>query len=329
MRYLFFIVCIGCFAPFLKGQEVDTVYLDDITVSVPAFQRFSAGSNFKNIAIEPYKSQLEDVLAGEGSVYFKTYGNRQLSTISFRGTSSSQTNVLWHGIPANYPTLGQLDFSQWPVWMIESIGIQPGSAGALYGSGSIGGTILLDSEIDPGKDGNRVDLRMEAGSFGYLFTGIKAGYKSGKWSGRTSLFRSYIENDFSYDLNGKEVRQKNASVLDYGFQQQAVYRAGDHKISFDGMITQNDREIQPSKFSPDREDRLKTENIRLALEHTWETDKSSLTNTLAYLQNDQLYNESDRTKSDQYSFLTSYWLEWNDRISFRTGLNINKFTAAS
>src|SRR5690606_22633790 len=92
-----------------NGQE-DTVYLEEISVTGEPFQRFSTGSAYLEVSLAA-SATLEEALTGENSVYFKTYGNHQLSSISFRGTSASQTNVLWHGVPANYPTLGQMDFS--------------------------------------------------------------------------------------------------------------------------------------------------------------------------------------------------------------------------
>ncbi|WP_421890854.1 TonB-dependent receptor [Marinoscillum sp.] len=325
---IFIYVLTGTISLWAMAQE-DTLYLEELPVYGDSFQRFTTGTGYRSISLTNSSSSLEEALSEENSIYFKSYGNQQLSSISFRGTSASQTSVLWHGIPANYPTLGQMDFSQWPAWLMGRVALQPGSGGALYGPGAIGGTVLIDSELKLA-DGTLVEAKSSVGSFGYLFTGIKSTYGQGQWRGATKIFRSFLENDFPYEYAGKQVRQKNASVLNYGVQQQLSYRVrSNQELTLDAQYTRNDREVQPSKVSPNLEDELKTGNVRLAGGYQLELPKGSLTSTLAFLQNDQEYNQNDRTISNQYSALVAYWGELSEVLSVRLGGNANFFTATS
>jgi len=321
-------VLTGTISLWAMAQE-DTVYLEELPVVGDSFQRFTTGTGYRSIALTNSSSSLEEALSDENSIYFKSYGNQQLSSISFRGTSASQTSVLWHGIPANYPTLGQMDFSQWPAWLMERVAIQPGSGGALYGGGAIGGTVLIDSEMNL-TESPLLEGKMSVGSFGHLFTGIRSAYSQGQWRGATKIFRSFLQNDFPYEYAGKQVRQKNASVLNYGVQQQLSYEVSpNQKVSLDAQYTRNDREVQPSKVSPNLKDELQTGNVRLAAGYQLELPKGSLTSTLAFLQNDQQYNQDDRTVSNQYSALVAYWGELSEVLAVRLGGNTNFFTARS
>ncbi len=308
------------------AQE-DTVQLEAITVSALQFERFTTGSQLQPINFD-VSSSLEKALSQQSSIYFKSYGNGQLATVAFRGTSASQTNVLWHGIPANYPTLGQMDFSQWPAWMMDELQLSPGANSSLYGSGAIGGSVLVDSDIAHKSKG--ASLLVGVGSFGEFKTGIKATYGEGRFKANTNLYRSYLQNDFRYEYNGETLRQNNASSLIKGIKQQFTYSTL-HGTSFfaDFQYTVNDREIQPTKSAPTSQDQLLTNNTRLAVGANQEWSKSSLNVTLAWLKNDQVYNETDQTTGNQYSSLISYWYQLNDQLEFRVGGNTNLFTASS
>ena len=197
-------------------SQEDTVQLDEVTVSALQFERFTTGDQLATISLDETLPSLDQALSQQSSIYFKSYGNGQLASISFRGTSASQTNVLWHGISANYPTLGQMDFSQWPTWMMDELQLSMGANSSLYGNGAIGGTVLIDSDISHQPKG--ASLLLGGGSFGEFKTGIKATYGKGRVKAHTNLYRSFLQNDFKYEYNGETLRQNNASSLIYGLK---------------------------------------------------------------------------------------------------------------
>ncbi len=315
---------------FLFAQEADTVLLEEVTISGEVFQRFSNGTTHQKLSINPAANTLEQALSGHNSIHFRSYGNQQLSSITFRGSSAAQTNVLWHGVPANYATLGQMDFSQWPTWFIDELALEAGSSGALYGSGSIGGTVLVDSEV-PGLH-KGFTLKTGIGSFGNQFYGIRGAYKFGNWSGQTKVFYSHLENDFPYFINGEKFRQPNAAVENWGIQQQFSYRLRNHSWHLDAQLSVNDREIQPPKFSSSTDDLwtdLWTGNARLSLTHQVEQPQSSLTTTVAYIGSISYFDRFDLTYYNQYSMVSTYLKELSDHFAFRIGGNVNMYTAHS
>ena len=82
----------------------------------------------------------------ESPIFIKSYGLGSLATTSFRGGSASHTAILWNGFNLGSPMNGQLDLSLVPVSLANNVSIQYGGAGALWGSGAVGGAILLNSE---------------------------------------------------------------------------------------------------------------------------------------------------------------------------------------
>ena len=63
----------------------------------------------ENIALS-----MADALTFNTPVFVKQYGRATLSTVSFRGTGPSHTQVTWNGMRINNPMLGMTDFSMIP-----------------------------------------------------------------------------------------------------------------------------------------------------------------------------------------------------------------------
>ena len=77
----------------------------------------------ENIALS-----MADVLTFNSSVFVKSYGRATLSTVSFRGTSPSHTQVTWNGMQINSPMMGMTDFSTIPSFFIDKAELMHGSS---------------------------------------------------------------------------------------------------------------------------------------------------------------------------------------------------------
>ena len=106
---------------------------------------------------------LSDLLIQHSPVFIKTYGPGGVSTASFRGTTASHTLVLWNGFQLNAPTLGQVDFSTIPVFLVDDVSLNWGS-GTSSNSGGLGGSVNIDNNIHFG-DGIHLDIKRTFGSF--------------------------------------------------------------------------------------------------------------------------------------------------------------------
>ena len=65
-----------------------------------------------------------------------------LSSISFRGTGASHTAVLWNGINVNQPTIGQSDFSLFPVLAFNKVKVVYGSSSSKFGADVPSGSMV-------------------------------------------------------------------------------------------------------------------------------------------------------------------------------------------
>lgn len=83
-------------------------------------------------------SQMADALKFGTSIYVKEYGRATLSTVSFRGTSPSHTQVTWNGMKINSPMLGMVDFSMIPSYFIDDASLLHGTSSVNITGGGFG-----------------------------------------------------------------------------------------------------------------------------------------------------------------------------------------------
>ena len=119
MTRLAFLIAITAYANSAFAQVGDTTYLQEVRVYGIPVTAYATGSKVEKLSNESEVMTVSDKLINETAFYLKTYGNNQLSTISLRGTTASQTAVLWNGININSPTLGQTDFSLLPFFLFD------------------------------------------------------------------------------------------------------------------------------------------------------------------------------------------------------------------
>ncbi|MBR2976124.1 MAG: Plug domain-containing protein, partial [Alistipes sp.] len=88
---------------------------------------------------------MADVLALNTSIFVKSYGRATLSTISFRGTSPSHTQVTWNGMRINNPMLGMTDFSMIPSHFVDNATLLHGTSSVQSSGGGLGGAVQLST----------------------------------------------------------------------------------------------------------------------------------------------------------------------------------------
>lgn len=114
-----------CDAQHAKRDTINEVVVTDKKVVAPP-----ASSQQIQSSISQYYQQasLQHLLQLHTNVFVKNYGIGSLSTISIRGSSAAQTQVLWHGVNINNAMTGLSDFSAIPVSFFDKISIDYGSA---------------------------------------------------------------------------------------------------------------------------------------------------------------------------------------------------------
>ncbi|MFN8323190.1 MAG: TonB-dependent receptor plug domain-containing protein [Chitinophagales bacterium] len=260
--YLFFIFYLCS-----NGQKADSV------LSLPAVvKEVSAGTFTRFTPLVSYKyllaRNLNDVLRENSSMYFKNYGNGQLSSISIRGTSAAQTDILWNGVKLNSPALGQADVSLFNTGMSDFLELSGVSR-----LGNVGGCIQLqnESKVDSGFSMN---ASFTYGSYQLFRTFAKVRYGTGAVSGVSRISYMRCHNDYRYINTFKEghplEKLDNARVSMLNFMQQLNARVnGYNTIHFNLWISDAQRQIPPIISKPGSKESQDDYSLRAAL--TWKT----------------------------------------------------------
>ncbi len=309
--YKHYFVCIFLVVAFLfSGAEKllaqkDTILLAPATITGFAPERFMGGLKVQKIdstTMNQYRFQnLADVLAYNTSLVFKNYGPGQLSTVSFRGTSASHTAVLWNGLNINSPTLGQSDFSTIPVAGFDQLSVQYGSSASIVGTDAVGGSILLESTMQP--MGFRASIGRQQESFNNSQTQAVIQYgtalnKNWDISGKTAVYYGSMKNRFP-DSTRRDAPLLPSQSFQKGLVQDIFLKTkNSHEISAHVWLTSNQLTLNPRNIRG--REHTQTEAYRNTLRYQWKDFSirtSWVQDILDYAVGDLI--EVDRAKTDK------------------------------
>lgn len=310
-----------------QEDTLKSIMLEEVEIIGQIPEAFLAGSKVQtlnNQLLRQYStSNLTDLIQNESAVYIKTYGNGQLGSVAFRGTSASHTALLWQGININSPTLGQSDLGTLPVFASDQVRLQFGAASALYGSDAVGGSILLEENLP--QSPFSLEAYTETGSFGRYAGGTQVAYQSGKFSGKTKLYYFELKNDFSYqDSRSQTQTQNNAEVQNYGFLQQLNYQfSAQNQLSINAWYSHNNRQIQPVEGNTQAKERLFDQNLRIVADYSLRKSWGNLNIKGAYIEDEQIYqsNGESQVNAQKYVGVVEYEHHLGDKIHLRAGTN--------
>ena len=192
---LFVLVC-----QFISAQNDSINNLKEVVVSDANLKKYSSSQSVLKLndsIINKNEGLLTDLLNFNSTLYFKEYGRGMLSTVSFRGTTSSQTAVIWNGININSQMNGSTDFNTISGSDYNSISVKAGGGSILYGSGAIGGTVHLNNDLG---FYNRFEnnLKLDYGSFNTIGINYKSNIATEKWSAQIGFSKNSSTNDYKY-----------------------------------------------------------------------------------------------------------------------------------
>lgn len=153
----------------------------------------------ENIALS-----MADVLTFNSSIFVKQYGRATLSTVAFRGTSPSHTQVTWNGMRINSPMLGMTDFSMIPSYFIDDASLLHGTSSVNETGGGLGGAVKLATK-PADADGFGLQYVQGVGSFKTFDEFLRLTYGDRHWQVSTRAVCSYSANDFKYRNYNKKM----------------------------------------------------------------------------------------------------------------------------
>ena len=163
----------------------------------------------ENIALS-----MADILTFNSSIFVKSYGRATLSTVSFRGTSPSHTQVTWNGMRINNPMLGMTDFSMIPSYFIDDASLLHGTSSVNETGGGLGGSVKLSTQPAEA-DGFGLQYVQGIGSFKTFDEFLRFTYGDNHWQSSTRVVYSSSPNDYSYRNNDKKenIYDENMNII--------------------------------------------------------------------------------------------------------------------
>jgi vitamin B12 transporter len=199
----------------LKEVRVKATLIKDTTIDKrAAFGSGQATPQIASLYKDLYESQsLANLLSQQTAVFVKSYGVNSLATLSLRGASAAQSAVLWNGVPIMNPAMGVADLSILQTGLFSDISLRYGGSAALYGSGNVGGALLLDNPYPDFTVKKSIAATFGMGSFNARNTGLNALWQNQKWCIHLNGFYQSEKNDIPYkDANGNDQRLANAQL---------------------------------------------------------------------------------------------------------------------
>ncbi len=198
--------------------------------------------------VTPSKN-LNDLLRENTGFYIKSYGNGQLTSLSYRGTAAAQNDVLWNGIKLNSPSLGQVDVSLFNLGLADELRLTGNSE-----TGNVGSSlnILNQNKVDSSVF---IQAHFTYGSFNTISTYAQAKFGNGKVMGTTRVGYFHSDNDFSFvnifKAGSPVEKQTNGKVSMLHFMQQFAAQLNlHHSIFFNVWISDAQRQIPPVMSKP-------------------------------------------------------------------------------
>lgn len=301
---------------FAPVEPVDTVH-----VRVNKTRFASLGKRVR--ALE--SKTLRDAFAESGQ-FLKSYGISGSSTISKRGADATQTQVLWNGIPINHPMLGMMDFNGIVGFGMDDIQVIEGGNAALYGSGSVGGTVLMNNQI---RYSSGLSLKSKY-SYNSLFNSQFGTELS--WGGKHvyASLTSYTRNEqnrfhYSDPWSSDKKIAKNVQLEQDGTRMVAGGQWGSHSIKWIGEYTRTERGLGfiGSQLLGSQYDK----SIRSVLEHKARLKKGVLVSRLGWVDDEIVYCPNafvfDTSMGSMVFLQTELYKNWRNG-EFTLGLDIQR-----
>lgn len=301
---------------FASGQALhqDSVrIIEEVIVTSNRLIRFSTGNKIEEIdsatLAQNNNNTLADLLSNNTQVFIKSYGIAGLSTPSFRGTNASQTAILWNGFNLSSPMNGGQDLALLPANFANNIKLQFGGAGALWGSGAIGGTIHL-TNIPEFNKGLSIGTSLSLGSFEDQQGNLEIGISKNKFSSSIKVFHHQAKNNFTFLNNtklGKPIETlKNSAFNQTGFLQENYFKVYKNQfLNFRIWYQENARELPASMTVALSKSTQTDKAFRSTLEWQRLKEKTAYFIRAAYFEeqleyNDPLINLSSKSKSQTF-----------------------------
>ncbi len=310
-------ICIGLFwIGILSAQEsIDTsLLLSEVLVDAWSIPEDSLDTDDPDI---------KDWLKQNTSIFLKDFGPGQLSSLSIRGASASQSGVYWSGVDIRNPMLGQIDMTQLAMAGRSSVRLL--SSGLYDHDIHLGGVLDLKTIWQPGSPG--MELAMKHYNYGFFVGSIAYQTNTSEFKTNTGLMILDASNQYAYRDYRRHIQtQTHAAQSAWSFHHAAERFLSDaSSLRVNIWLRGQDSQIAGPKSGTRSMAGQSDNNYRLAL--SYQSDNTLLRrSTFAILHDRFYYRDSsivlfDRSNSTVFDLRNrfNFWDAW---ASWDVGLDI-------
>jgi vitamin B12 transporter len=300
---------------FLLAQNDTITHLQEVVISDTQLRDFSTAQSVLKLndsVINKSGSSLTSLLQYNSVIYFKENGLGMVSSPSFRGTTASQTAVIWNGININSQLNGQTDFNTLNTRNFGAVSVRAGGGSVMYGSSAIGGSIHLTNDLAFGKSFVST-LRTDYGSYNTF--GLNYNLKAGteKLSADINISRNTSDNDYTYP--GTDLKNENGQYRNTSINAAIGYKLDDKNIlRFYSYAFNGERHFSGTLAAPSRS-KYRDINTRNLVEWTGIYNRFTSRLKAAYLYEKYKYFENHENESftfgDVRTFIARYDLTYD------------------
>lgn len=321
LRLITFFMGFIVFCASIYAQQ-DTLSLSEITITEKVLKDFSTHQNVKVISSQIKNAipiGLTQILQTESAISFRENGKGMVASPAFRGTTASQTAVIWNGIQINSTLLGQVDFNLLNASDFQDIVVKSGGSSALFGTNAIGGSIHLNSKLNFNQTFNQ-NINVLGGSFDTYHVNHQM-----KIGGKNTAFQSsvsYNQSQNDYPYIGFDNKNENGQFQNLSTNLSFVQQLSDKlKLNYYAYLFNGFRHFSGTLASIGR-NKYKNLDSRQLIDLSYQTSKGKIwQNKLAFLTENFQYFEDyqyDRTShgdAKTFLFRQEFFNPINDKIT--------------
>jgi outer membrane cobalamin receptor len=262
------------------------------------------------------------------SINIKNYGPSSSSTLSVRGSSANQTQLLWHNLNINQSWQSLSDLSLIPSGFFEGIQLSSSSLVGLVAGIPPGASLLLQPKtiksdttfLEIGYTVGSFDLHKVLGTFGFSRKG---------WNSLTSIQYFQAQNDFpytnSYKKNNPIEKLSHAANQHLSILHESKFLLDSiNRLDFGFWLVKNYRELPPTMLMSSSVALQKDLSYRSFLGWNFQKKKWKGINQIAYFSDKLIYQDSiaqlDETSLSQNAqFLCSWQVQIHPNIGLQFG----------
>ncbi|MDV7187541.1 TonB-dependent receptor [Lutibacter sp. TH_r2] len=320
---LFLIVSIQIF-----GQLDSVQQLEVVNLSGAKLKKYSKGYKVLTLSdsiIIKNTESFTNLLRFNSPIYLKEYGAGGTSSASFRGTSASNTAVVWNGININSLNNGQTGFNSLSVNLTDNIDVRSGGGSIEFGSGAIGGTVHLNNQLTF-NTGLKNQIVSSVGSYNTFNNLYKFSYGSEKLAVKFGV--SYNISDNDYEWLGTDLKNENGAFDNLSFNLSLAYKLSNFsKLSLYSSNYTGEREFSGTLPNPSAaKEKYKDYNLRNVVTYNYHKNQFSHTLKAAFLKQEYRYYIDKNSSSYNFGKSKRYIFKYDFNYKIAKNSSVETFS---